>query len=249
MFGKCGRCIGNNIELRFKTRILYKINTARKKAINRFMCPSEALTKACNLNGLPTVCINNPFDMSIVKKDEMAKTKVFLYYGRVSSDKGVSILVKVFSEFQKGHPDAVLWIIGSVSPEYKDEFSNICSNKCIEYKGCLKNKDIMELYRQVYCVAVPSLWLENYPNTVLEAIANKTLVIGSNRGGIPELIGNDNYLFNVLDEQDILKKLSYAYGLDTEEYIAVTNLRYEWMKKNNSLDRYYETLNRIYMEI
>ena len=38
------------------------------------------------------------------------------------------------------------------------------------------------------CVAVPSVWYENSPNSILESFAYHTPVIGSNFGGMAELI-------------------------------------------------------------
>jgi glycosyltransferase involved in cell wall biosynthesis len=37
---------------------------------------------------------------------------------------------------------------------------------------------------------MPSLWWENQPLVAVEAMANGVPVIGSNRGGIPEALGN-----------------------------------------------------------
>ena len=119
----------------------------------------------------------------------------------------------------------------------------------IKYLGVMKNQEIMDLYKDVYCVVIPSLWLENYPNTVLEAIANKTLVIGSNRGGIPELIGNENLLFDITKKDDLYNKIKYAIELDEDTYTKFVNARYEFIKNNNSSDAYCDKLSKIIDEL
>ncbi len=107
----------------------------------------------------------------------------------------------------------------------------------------------MEIYADIYCVIVPSLWLENYPNTVLESIANKTLVIGSNRGGIPELIGNSDLLFDITKEDDLYHKIQYVINLDKDKYIKFVEDRYNFIKENNSSDTYCMRLENIMKDI
>lgn len=249
-FGNCCQCIGLNLVNLAKIKILDNINAARCKNIKKFVAPSAALALACTNNGIQTECLNNPFDFKIIKKSVITyKAKNYLYYGKISREKGVSELVRAFDVFSKNHSDAKLIFAGSVAVEYWQEFQKICGKPYVEYRGVLKNADIMALYNEIYCVVVPSLWIENYPNTVLEAIANKTYVIGSNRGGIPELIKNKDALFDVLDKQDIIEKLEYSYRLSDEDYREQVVARYLDIKVNNSLEAYYKKLLKIYNSI
>ena len=103
----------------------------------------------------------------------------------------------------------------------------------------------MELYKKIYCVVVPSLWIENYPNTVLEAIASKTLVLGSDRGGIPELILNEQFRFNILDEADVYNKLCFSREISKDDYNKVTEKQYRFIYQNNSQNEYYKRLANI----
>ena len=74
-------------------------------------------------------------------------------------------------------------------------------------------------------------------------------VIGSNRGGIPELIKNKDALFDVLDKQDIIEKLEYSYRLSEENYREQVTARYLDIKVNNSLEAYYNKLLSIHNSI
>ena len=112
----------------------------------------------------------------------------------------------------------------------------------------MKNDDILQKLKDVYCVVVPSLWIENYPNTVLEPMANKTLVIGSKRGGIKGMIANDNLLFDILDDKDLLNKLEYTYFLDKDTYFDIVNNNYEKIKENNNFEKYYERLTKLFID-
>ena len=60
----------------------------------------------------------------------------------------------------------------------------------------------------------PSICYENCPLAILESITNGTPVIGSNIGGIPELIidGVDGLLFESGNAADLSKKISTLWN-------------------------------------
>ena len=208
--------------------------------------PSRCLSHLCNINGLPTVVLNNPFDFSILKKEtQNYSSNTYLYYGEISKKKGVEVLLKSFSIFHKKYPDSKLCIAGKILDEFKETFFELLDSEYCEYLGELSNDKIMELYKKIYCVVVPSLWIENYPNTVLEAIASKTLVLGSDRGGIPELILNEQFRFNILDEADVYNKLCFSREISKDDYNKVTEKQYRFIYQNNSQNEYYKRLANI----
>jgi glycosyltransferase involved in cell wall biosynthesis len=47
-----------------------------------------------------------------------------------------------------------------------------------------------EFYRQLDVLVVPSLWHEPFGMVVIEAFAHGVPVVGSRRGGIPEIVGD-----------------------------------------------------------
>ena len=119
----------------------------------------------------------------------------------------------------------------------------------VSYLGVKSFDEIMELYPRVYCVVVPSYWIENYPNTALEAVANKTIVIGSGRGGIPEIIRDERLLFDILDLDSFRKCLDYVLQMGKEEYGIITEQMFEYLQMHNTQERYYERLLEIYRTI
>lgn len=243
----CKKCIIGNFKLLVKYITLKKVNSFRLNYVQQLVAPSQALANACTENGLPTLKLNNPFDFTILKKKEQTyNSNIYLYYGEISEKKGITQMIEAFKRFHEKYENSKLYLIGILAKEYVEKFESIIDKNYMYYKGRMKNEDIMELYKQIYCVIVPSFWIENYPNTVLEAIANKTLVIGSNRGGIPELVGNDMFLFDILNVDDLTKKLCFTKELSEKDYIEITNARYNYIKENNSLEIYYQRLLNIY---
>lgn len=241
-FGNCFSCVHFKPRYVAKRMLMPRLNRRRLESVDYLVSPSQALATACTRNGLGVTCLNNPFDFSILKKTEPnTKSDIYMYYGKIAKIKGIAELVHAFEHFHKKHPEKKLWIVGKVDEVYEKTFSELVNSRnsgFIIYKGVMSNDAIMDLYREIYCVVVPSLWIENYPNTVLEAIANKTLVIGSNRGGIPELIGDESLLFDVLDGRDILRKLERTAVMEEDKYREIVDKAYRRISENNTIDGY-----------
>ncbi len=246
-YESCWKCLkGNN-----KDRIVFlqfrKIINVYKRSVDKFICPSQFLSSMTSDNGILTECVNNPFDFSIIKKMSISKEKNFLYYGILNETKGVKLLLDAFVKLHANHPDANLFLagrIGDVSEDYIKKYNDYN----VTYLGCLSQEQIMNLYSKIFCVVVPSLWLENYPNTVLEALASKTIVIGTKIGGIPELINDKNLLFEP-NEEDLLDKLEYVYSIDFIDYEIIVNSNYKRVYDNNSQLHYYNKLIKIYSNL
>lgn len=225
-------------------------DTLRKKCIRQFACPSQMLTDYCNNQGLPTRCINNPFDFSMLERMETHKQicfqkKEFLYYGQIVEHKGVRQMIQAFSEFAKDKEDVELNMLGRVPVEYEPVLNQLLKeygNGKIHYLGVLPYEETIQHLSTVYAVVIPSLWIENYPNTALEAASVGCLVLASERGGMKEIVGDGGIVFHVLQKDEIVKKFEEAYGLSETKYEEVVNRSRERVRQNNTMEQYYEHL-------
>lgn len=255
----CGECMkkckpqGIVRTLKFMVRIKYlkTVNQLRRESINEYACPSQALTDYCNSYGFHTVCINNPFDFSILdhfKKGKQGVTRLYLYYGLVARHKGVVQLVNAFTNFAKDK-DVKLCLAGKLEEAFAEEFRTYMVNPKIEYLGRLPYQETIQLLQKIDVVVVPSLWIENYPNTALEGIATRCIVLGSDRGGTKELIQSANFVFDVMNESDITAKLENVYQLSSERREEIVNSNFERIRTNNSMENYYQKLMAVLLSI
>lgn len=125
------------------------------------------------------------------------------FIGDFNSDrKGHGLLLPVFCKLQKVHANIELVVIGDgiQLDEYKEKYK---SNKSITFLG-RHNKPVVELVK-CNLLVVPS-YADSCPNTVMEALYNHIPVIGSRAGGIPEILGNDDALFD-LTQASLYQKL------------------------------------------
>jgi glycosyltransferase involved in cell wall biosynthesis len=180
------------------------------------------------------------FDPSSKGKHE----KYFLYLGRLDYEKGIATLLSAF----KNCPDQNLIIAGS-GPLKDFVERNLSSN--VKFVGYAEGNKVDELIRNAQFVIVPSECYENNPMTIVETFAKGKPVIGTNLGGIPEIVhdGFNGYLFepkNYLQMTEIIKQ---SAELDPVKYLTLCSNTYEFARENFNPENYYQTLMNLYTEL
>ena len=107
----------------------------------------------------------------------------FGFIGRVCEGKGVRWLLESFARCA-GAGERLL-IAGAGDPAFVDAMKARFASPAVRFLG---QADSSVFFRQVDAVVVPSLWNEPFGRTVIEALAHRLPVIGTRRGGIPEIL-------------------------------------------------------------
>ncbi len=85
-----------------------------------------------------------------------------------------------------------VWIAGSCEPRYEAYLRALSHqlgvNAIVRFVGRIPNTNIMQWYRSIDVAVLPSIWPENHPVSVLEAMAAARPIIASAVGGLPEMI-------------------------------------------------------------
>lgn len=165
------------------------------------------------------------------------------YIGRLHKSKGINTLIELFKKSEKFS----LYIAGSGPEQYfveeaQKEFNNI------HYLGFIKPST---LFQKIDILVVPSLWHEPLPRTVYEAYAYGIPVIGSNKGGTPEIItdGKTGYTFNTDNFNEVTEYIN-KLTFDVELYHSISKNCLKMSKSFTSkcissqyFDLYKRTLN------
>ena len=172
--------------------------------------------------------------------------KKYIYVGAVNDKKGVFKFIEYFNEFSKGKK-VELNILGNVYPECQSRMEDILkNNKKIKYLGAKRHEDVLEEIEKSDFIVMPSLWIENYPTTVLEGMIAKTLVIASDRGGMKEMLDKDRgIIFNILDKKEVINVLENTFSIGEEKYKEITNKAYNYVKRNNNYEVYRSKILKI----
>lgn len=145
-----------------------------------------------------SIVIPNAYDNKSFFYTQKKRDKDFVFCGRLVSDKGVNVLLESFKIILIEYPDSTLTIIGD-GPYRKfleEKSINLKLQKNIIYTGILKGKDLVNMLKEHSCMVIPSLWEEPFGIVALEGIASCDTLISSNRGGLPEAIGDCGILVN-----------------------------------------------------
>ena len=219
--------------------IYHKKNTYN--LVDRYICPSNYMKETIAKGGIEEsrlTVLHNFIEKN--NKDYTLQTneKYVLYFGRISIEKGIKTLVDVIKEL----PHIKFVFVGDGPLEdYCKSIENL------ELAGRKSGNELKQYIANAEFSVCPSEWYENCPMTIIESLSLATPVIGSDLGGIPELISN-NYtglIFKHNDKEDLKKKISYLW--ENDEIISKMS-KNAINSSDNTIEKYTEKLLKIYGE-
>jgi glycosyltransferase involved in cell wall biosynthesis len=145
----------------------------------------------------------------------------FLYVGQLEKRKGIMKLLNTFKNYAREiNANLIIVSSGSLGLKIEDFIKkNKMENKVL-LLGRVDKKQLWSLYNDALALVVPSIWPENNPLVALEAMSVGTPVIGTNAGGLGEIIGkvDENLIFNG-DELEEIKMILENKTLYSKERI------------------------------
>jgi glycosyltransferase involved in cell wall biosynthesis len=109
-----------------------------------------------------------------------------LYVGRLHASKGVELLLDAADRVAQHH-SFQLTIVGG-GPDDAHLRKRFAEKAWCRFAGFVTQADISNFMIDSDLLCVPSIWLENSPGVIFHALALGLPVLGSDKGGIPELI-------------------------------------------------------------
>lgn len=145
-------------------------------------------------------------------KEELRESKTIFFVGSFIPAKGPLQLVKAYARVLQTHPDAKLIIGGSTNfgthqeTEYVRQVRELAASinqqrgAAIEFPGYIHHdRELPAFFQRATLFSSPSLFQEPFGLVNAEAMACATAVVGSNRGGIPEVLGDTGRLIDPED--------------------------------------------------
>jgi glycogen synthase len=171
---------------------------------------SSAIAKEVKARG---VIIPNPYDEIMFRYTESTSRDTELaFVGRLVSDKGADCLLRAMAFLKKKGITPKLSIIGD-GPE-RAKLEELCSSLDligqVHFFGARPQSEVGALLRRHRILVVPSLWAEPFGVVALEGLACGCVVIGSDRGGLPEAIGSCGLTFPNGDAAALAEKIQMA---------------------------------------
>lgn len=189
------------------------------KKVNLFIAPSNYLRdRFINDFDVPKnkiIYLDYGFPTEYLTKTEKSKEKTnytFGYIGTHIPAKGVNILIEAFNQIKE---PATLKIFGRVNGQSTHALRVLAesSKNKIEFSGEYINHNLAnDVFSNVDCIVVPSIWGENSPLVIHEAQSCKVPVITANFGGMKEYVQHNvnGLLFEHRDTNSLAMQMKYA---------------------------------------
>lgn len=170
-----------------------------------------------------------------------------VWAGRLSQEKGVMSLVKAVAEL----PEVNLKLVGD-GPQ-KNEISRYLEVNAIdniELLGRKPREELFSIMRRAKFMVISSEWYENYPMTIVEAMALGKPVLASRLGGMKEMIIEDHtgWFFNAGDKKSLKREILKYYTYNEKLTQMGKNARV-MVEKNNSSSKYYREIMDCYQSV
>jgi glycosyltransferase involved in cell wall biosynthesis len=206
-----------------------------KNASLTLVSPSKWLAnlakKAATTQHLPTIAIPNLIDTTIFQPKDRKTAKInldlstekkwILFAGVNTQDprKGFRYFKEATHLLKAKKDEWGVVVFGKTQPEAIAELG-------LEVKslGSIPSQEVVNIYQAVDVMVVPSLE-DNYPNTIIEAMACGTPVVGFETGGVPEQIIHlqTGYVAQLYSAEELARGIRFV----------LENADYEQLSQNN----------------
>ena len=250
--GKYYRCILNNCMENFEESTLSAVESyfvdrkGYKAMIGQYVSPSEFLKNKFVVAGFDKdkiTKISNP-----IPEDDLADNKMsgdyIAYVGRLSSEKGLNILLQAAQKL----PEIKFKIVGEGNDYVNlEEFVVKHDLNNVDFVGHKNRADLINIIDEARLLVSPSVWYENAPMSVMESMARCKVVIGSDIGGLSELLPIE-LLVKPGDVEDLLAKIKEWFYADKKRLQLAGEYLQSQIKTDNSPKLYLERLLEIYQK-
>jgi glycosyltransferase involved in cell wall biosynthesis len=191
--------------------------------IDTFLCPSAYLAGLLGRSGLGdrTEHLPHGYDLSTIPA-RTGPGQGVVFAGRLSREKGLDHLVEALALL----PDVQLTVCGD-GPQ-RAEWEALADRRIpgrARFLGHLDRAQVLEHVRSAAVLAVPSVWAENQPLSIIEAMASGVPVVSGDAPPLREMVHPDETgrTANPRDHQALADALAtFVHDLELQRRVAVT---------------------------
>ncbi|HFJ9425848.1 glycosyltransferase family 4 protein [Bacillus cereus] len=209
------------VKNKYVNRFIRYFNRKRSLEVNHVVGISRFILEKHQgrslFSNIPFSTVHNVVSAPRYSRQEIGEGKPLTlgYYGQLEENKGVQFLLNAVKKISPSKVKKVYVCgVGSQEKDLKEAFQ---SDERIVFKGKLPIEDVYRVMANTDLTIVPSIWEEPFGRVIIESYNQGTPVIASNRGGIPEVLENKEYLFDFQEESDLIGKIENFFTLNKDE--------------------------------
>ena len=169
-----------------------------------------------------------------------------LFFGRLSAEKGINVLIDAAAS------ERIPLVIVGDGPKRGDlEAQAVARGGVVHFTGHLKGAPLWAHVEAATAIALPSIWYEIAPKSILEAQARGKPTILSAIGGLPELLddGVSGLLVAPDDRTELAKGLRRLFDMDEASLAAMGERARQRALTTYTRDRYFQEMVSLYGEL
>lgn len=264
--GVCEKCKGGHYCQAVRNRCLFpgklpnllgafemavtKARHSYERTVNTFIAPSRFMLEKMVEWGEPVgkfTYLPNPVAEASVQPEAIRDSGNYVFVGRLYANKGVETAIRAAAG-----AGVKLDVVGE-GPERAnlERLAWQLAPERIRFHGFKVGEELDAIRRTARAFIVPSVWYENAPLVVLEAMSLGLPVMGSEIGGIPELVQSNGtgLLAKPGNVDDWINAFRIMELKTSDERRKMGDAGREFVKKNMDWNVHVEKLLQIYRSV
>lgn len=187
---------------RLATRLGTALLSDRHAACSQFLAESHSFPWKVE-------ALNYPIASASDKKTltDLDQPYTFTYVGRLSPDKGVDLLLRATKLIEAENFKVNIIGSGQDLERLTELVKELQIQDRVEFLGRRSGKEVLEIVRSSLALIAPSRWQEPAGYVALEASSVRTCSIVARVGGLPEMAGESNLLFEREDYKTLAQHM------------------------------------------
>lgn len=225
--------------------VLHKHWQTYQRGVDLFIAPSQFMADKCQAAGWTKDCFRvllNP--VPELPTGQRQAAGYFLYAGRLSNEKGIDVLLKALAG-----SNYKLKIAGRGPQEHAlhQLVKDLKLSDQVDFLGQQVHEQLAKLLDGAIALTVPSIWYENMPLNILEALGRGCPVVASRIGGIPEIISDQ--INGWLAEPGDSKSWLAALGLASQSNQVKVSQQAQESVEKYSWNQHFSAIEAIYQQL
>ncbi|WP_234571546.1 glycosyltransferase [Rhodohalobacter sp. 614A] len=189
--------------------------------IDTFLAPSNFLKKkyAEKFPDKQIHLVRNPYEINVINTpsksipDEEETLKI-VFLGRVSPEKGIKEFIRSLAESKVDNYRFDIIGDGPDIEKTQELIQELHLTERIFVLGRIPYEDVLQRLTEYDALVLPSLWFENAPLVLVEAVIANIRILTSNWGGMKEIaeLCGGSYLMNPLDSGSVERSMNDIYS-------------------------------------
>lgn len=261
-FSQCEECLPellDNQQRRLHIRLRNDYIALQLSKVDQFVSPSSYLTSAYIKAGFSSdrlTVISYGIDVkrfSQITKKLPEDVMRFTFIGYLGIHKGIHVLMaSIKLLLQGGYLGNLCTVnivgVGGMTEDLEKFIIENQLSSVVKLWGKVKHSQIETVYQSTDVLVIPSIWPENEPVTILEAMAARIPILASALGGNLDLVvdGVNGYLFASGNAQMLAEKM-VEMALDHARVELMGQNAYQCVAKD-TLENYVQQITQVYQE-